>query len=316
MEAERYVPVACLGCGRPFQAQHDKLGQTVVCPWCRAATPALPIATANIPAPGESSASAPVSSAPSLLSTEGPASAKESPGPAAAPVTPRKEAPASHLPSQPSIEAGPERGGFSTPPPPPDVTPASTTGSRWQVTAILLGVFLIASVTLIVLRFRQGYGISAEWRPIVLSDGQVQIDLLSTPWEETDSHGVRRVWSRGWYSGAYAWSGWQDLTDQQVQAARAPDARHKLDGLIQRELEQWQRRFGGNGRTATVQFTEPLIVEIKWEADNVRGLGRVVVVSQGPNPRVYYLGIAAPHLVYDSAAVRHFLDSFRYTPES
>lgn len=316
MEAARFVPVACLVCGRPFQAQQDKLGQTVVCPWCQATTPALPIAAANIPASGISSASVPTSSAPSLLSIEGPAPAKESPGPPAASTTPRQESPSSPSPSQPSKEAGAERGGTSTSAPPHNVAATSATNSRWQVTAALLAVFLIASMTLIVLRFRQGYGISAEWRPFISPDGQVQIDLLSTPWEETDSHGVRRYWSRGWYSGAYAWIGWQELTEQQVEAARSPDARHKLDGLIQIELEQWQRRFGGNGRTATVQFTDPLIVEIKWEADNVRGLGRVVVVSQGPAPRVYYLGIAAPHLVYDSTAVRHFLDSFRYTPES
>jgi hypothetical protein len=181
------------------------------------------------------------------------------------------------------------------------------------VTVALLAVFLIASVTLIVLRFRQGYGISAEWRPFVSPDGQVQIDLLGSPWEETDPQGGRRFWSRGWYSGAYAWIGWQDLTEQQVQAARAPDARHKLDSLIQAELDQWQKRFGGTGQTATFQFTEPMIVEIKWDAGTLRGLGRVVVVSHGSTPRVYYLGIAAPHLVFDSAAVRHFLDSFRYS---
>ena len=315
MEAARYVPVACLVCGRLFQVQQDKLGQTVVCPWCQAVTPALPIATANVPKPGESPASVPASSDPSLPSIEGSAPAEESPGPATAPATPLAEPPALSTPPR-LREAGAETGGLSTPAPPPDQVATSATRSRWQVTVALLVVFLIASVTLIVLRFRQGYGLSAEWRPFVSPDEQVYISLLGTPWEQTDSQGIRRFWSRGWYSGAYAWIGWQDLTEQQIEAARSPDARRKLDELIQMELEQWQRRFGGNGRTATIQFNNPLIVEIRWEAGHVRGVGRVIVASQGATPRVYYLGIAAPHLNYESNAVRHFLDSFRYSPES
>jgi len=315
MEAARYVPVACMVCGRPFQAQQEQLGLNIVCPWCQSLTPALPIATASPAASAQPGASVAASSPSPPSSLEQAASMRESAASGTESASPTASSSGSPLLS--GTSSGPiaaiadrsaPRDSLETPP-----LPGRSVGwRRWQATLTLVGVFLIASFTLIALRFRQGYGISAEWRPFVSPDGQVQIDLLGSPWEEPDSQGGRRFWSRGWYSGAYAWIGWQDLTEQQAQAARSPDARHKLDGLIQAELERWQRHFGGSGHTATLQFSEPLIVEIRWDAGTCRGQGRVVVTSQGSNPRVYYLGIAAPHLVFDSVAVRHFLDSFRY----
>jgi hypothetical protein len=40
-----FVPVACPQCGKPFQAAADAAGRSVVCPWCRAAVPGLPVAS-------------------------------------------------------------------------------------------------------------------------------------------------------------------------------------------------------------------------------------------------------------------------------
>ena len=47
-----FVPVACLTCGKPFQVPRNAAGTDVACPWCRAATPALPVAgVATAPPP-------------------------------------------------------------------------------------------------------------------------------------------------------------------------------------------------------------------------------------------------------------------------
>lgn len=296
MDAGRFRPVACMACGQLFQVAQDRLGQEVTCPWCQAVTPALPVAA---PSPNPTAApAAPTqgtpSSAPSIATTSDTQEQSVAASPST-PVSAARQAPAVAVPSaQPS---------------------SRLPGSPRDIAGAVVGVFVLAIATLAVLRYHRGYVLAAEWQSFTAPDGSVQIELLGSPREEAEADGSVRFWSRGWYSGVYAFVGWQLLTPEQAESARLPDARKNLDRLIQAELDRWRSRFGGNGRTATLQFTDPLIVEIHWEAESLHGVGRVVVVPLGKQPRVYVLGLVGPRITPSSPAARRFFDSFHYVTD-
>jgi hypothetical protein len=189
-------------------------------------------------------------------------------------------------------------------------------GMYWRIVAAAVGVLLVAFVTISVLRYRQGYGLTLEWRQFTAAEGNVQVDLLGRPEQDIASDGSIRFWSRGWYSGVYAYVGWQALNAEQAALARLPDARRQLNPLIESELDRWRQWFGGEGRTATMQFADPLIVEIYWRTATIQGVGRILVVATGSRPRAYFLGIIGPRITPDHAAVHHFFASFHYQVDS
>lgn len=320
--AVRFVPVACVACGRPFQAPAELVGQTTQCPWCQASTAALPIAPAAVasgvsgvttPSETPAEATAPSGSLTSLASEGG-----EGPSVSLLPPGKKSQAPAecAAVPPPPTLPVAATSATEATFPqhPSQDVKNelAAPPWSRRQVTAALVLLFVITTGTLGLLRYHRGYGLATEWRSFSSADGSVQALLLGSPREETDPDGGIRYWSQGWYSGVVAFVGWQPLTEQQAELARLPDARQKLDRLIQAELDRWRQRFGGDGRTATLQFADPLVVEIKWSSDDRLGLGRIVVVPRGREPRAYFLGLIGRQITPERGEVRRFFEAFHY----
>lgn len=271
-----FVPVSCTSCGKPFQVPESVLGQPVPCPWCRAAVAALPVAavpSAPIAPPGE------------VLSLD------DADQPAAPPPPPPATAP-------------PRR--------PVRVSPAS-------VAALVVACVLIAGGTVAALRYGAGHIPEASWTPFAAPDGSFTVDLPGAPEEEdVDAYpggSVRpgkRFTVRGWYSKAAVWVACADLDPALAPKLKLDRDRVLSAGALQAAREHERARLGG-----TVTSEVPVRLNAAWgvelQLDTPRGAAAVwlLLVGEGPRPRVYTLGIEGKGVTGKGTAARRLFGSFK-----
>jgi hypothetical protein len=184
-------------------------------------------------------------------------------------------------------------------------------------------VFLVVLVAVVatlatvgLLRRKEGYLVSREWRPFTAPDNSCAVDLLGRPAEDADAPetGQRRYVSEGWYSGITTWVGWRNLSAAEAQAATSAEAWHSppVTRLFDAERDWMKGTFGGYvTKDATTQFQDPLTREVRLELPRGRAVGRMIVRPTGPRPRIYFLGIAGPRLDTEGAEAKRLFDSFR-----
>jgi hypothetical protein len=197
--------------------------------------------------------------------------------------------------------------------------PAPTRSRRGRWLLLLLLVSLVATLATIgVLRRKEGYLTSREWRPFSPPDNSCTVQLLGRPVEDTTApeSGQRRYISEGWYSGTITWLGWRNLTAAEAQFAAAPEAWHnpQLTRLFEQERVWLSGRFGGYvTKDATINFKDPLTREVRLEMEDGRGraVERMIVHATGAHPRLYFLGAVGKRLDPDGGDVKHLFESFR-----
>jgi hypothetical protein len=295
-----FIPVDCSQCGKPFQVPEAAVGKPSACPWCHATVLALPLAS---PPPSEAS---PQPS--SVTNDKETFDAKEKLGMPAS----RKEIPSTEplsLDDEPSTQPSPKR----------DLKKAVTRSRSpfYWIVAVVVGLVVMAAttaLTLTVLQYKQGHWVSMEWQPFAAPDGSCAIDLLGKP-TETDSdpeHGERRYISEGWYSGTTAWIGWRSLTQAQTQEASAKDGWVQFRKFFfDKEQARLKEKFGGYvARDATIE-QNPITVEERLDGQNGAVIERMIIVPNGANRRIYFIGMAGKRLDLDGPVVKRFFDSFR-----
>jgi hypothetical protein len=296
-----FVPVACSQCGKPFQAPEAELGKPVVCPWCRATVPALPVA-APAAAPGDSR----------------PPARPDAPQPAESP-------PASRLPwPQPeplSLDDAPPAEAKPKAPPPParraarPAVPRSKWFWWWAAVLGVVTLVVVTAATVAVLRYKQGHVLGSEWRAFSPPDGSFTVELLGKPTEDaTAETGVRRYAAEGWYSGTVTWVGWRDLTPVERQYALAKDGWVQLrEKLFDPERDRLAAKYGGTvAKQATPKLDNPIVHEVRVQYDGGQAVERTVVAVNDFSARVYFVGIAG-RIDPDGEDVKRFLDSFKVT---
>ena len=212
----------------------------------------------------------------------------------------------------------------ATPPEPlslDDDPPASTPTQRrprFIVLAFLLIAIVATLATVGLMRRKEGYLTSSEWRAFSPPDNSCTVQLLGRPIEDSSApeSGQRRYLSEGWYSGTSTWLAWRNLSAAEVQVAAAPEAWHnpQLTKLFDLERDWLAGRFGGYvSKDATTSFKDPLTREIRLELPDGRGraVARMIVWPTGPRPRLYFIGIAGKRLDPEGAEVKRLFDSFR-----
>jgi hypothetical protein len=273
-----FVPVACSQCGKPFQAPESELGKPVVCPWCRATVPALPVAAPSPAAPPPGAESPPASPLPwpqpEPLSLDDAAAAEAPPAP------PRRHA-----------------------------------LRFWFRVFALVSLVLIptGAATVIALRYKQGHVPDMEWREFAVPGTPYRVELLGKPTEATED-GAKRYAAEGWYSGTVTWVGWRDLTQVERQYALAKDGWVQLrEKLFDPERDRLAAKYGGTvTRQATPKLDNPITHEVRVQYDGGQAAERIVVVVNDFSARVYFVGIAG-RIDPDGEAAKHFFDSFRLT---
>jgi hypothetical protein len=202
---------------------------------------------------------------------------------------------------------------------PPATTPAPVRSPRnrlrWALAAFaaLFALVIATTATIAVKRHKQGHGLSWEWQPFTPADKSFSIDMLGKPVEDTEIAEEKRFVAEGWYSGTTVWVGWRDLSQIQVQLAATKDAWQHSTKTFDAERDRLKVRYGGTvTKDATTKFEDPLTHEVRLEYPGGRVLERMIVMPNGPRPRVYYVGMAGK-FDFDNPEIQRLFDSFRVT---
>lgn len=292
-----FVPVACLKCGKPFQVSEADAGKDVACPWCKAATPALPIAGA-VAVPPVADASSP-------------------------------PAPASPAPEPLSLDDAPTDSPVADAPRSPTPVPGSTPAVRrhFRTPILVLGLSVVAFVgTVAVLMAWRNYGAGhvpdSAWTTFNPPDGSFSVSLPGSPTAEsveahsaiTEIGGGERFVTRGWYSKTMAWAGWCGLDPEWAKKV-APGADRSgamAEGVLSAELERQKAWLGGTV-TKEVVFRQDAYLGREAHLDTPRGKAvvRLLVVPDGPRPRLYFMGVESKAAGPDDPVVTRLFKSWR-----
>ena len=266
-----FVPVSCTACGKPFQVPDAALGQLAPCPWCGAVVTALPV-SAPVPPPA-----APVQSP--------------------APLTLDDEPPA------PPAATAPVRKTF---------TPATVLVGALVVVAVMVATVLV-----------RGYGtgrLSADgWTDFTPADGSFTVALPGTPAEEDvgpnpdgSVTGGKRYSVRGWYSKTGAWVAYTDLTPALAQKLPSDKDRVITAGVLRVERDREVARLKGTiTKEAEVRVKSGWGVELHMDTPGGTVVERLILMGDGPRPRLYAYGVEGKNLTPTSPACTKLFLSFQ-----
>ena len=268
-----FLPVACLQCGKLFQVPHAAAGTDVACPWCKATTPALPVA--GVP----------------TVPVEEPLSLDD------APALPKRR-----LKAEPVAR--------------------SSIPTEWILNAAigLVLAVVVLGITLAVLRYGSGHISPIAWSEFTPPDGSCTISLPGSPTLEsldpspadTTTRGLQKYSTHGWYSGTKVWFGWRDLDPAWVKQAAMDRDGAITSPVLAAERDLRKAQVGGTiAKEATVRFGQNLGLEVQMDTPKGKLIERYIVATDGPRPRLYFMGIEAKNATADSAYAQKLFNSFR-----
>jgi hypothetical protein len=286
-----FVPVACLKCGKPFQVPDAAAGTTVDCPWCKSPTPALPVAGLSQTPPADARGSSTPAPVPREIP---PADAGGSPTPAGGPT----EA----IPTAPVVAA------------PAAAKPRSRFPFKTAIIVLILSAvaFLVAAG---IRGYRTGQVPFYAWREFTPPDGSFRVALPGEPAGPETTEPIadftmtrpgERYVARSWYAGVTASVGWVGIDPARVKDLRLEDLAGGEADRRKQELgaTAWGSGLGNRGNRDGMEYT--------YETPNGRVIDRMILVRDGPNPRLYVLSYSAPGLRGpDHPNVIRFFDSFK-----
>lgn len=278
-----FVPVGCTSCGKPFQVPEGALGQRAPCPWCHEVVTALPV-------------SAPVPNAPAPA----PRPARQQ---AALSLDDDEPAPAPEPPA--AREPGPPRARFPL----------------WGT--LLIGwcvVVVCAGATLAYRHYGSGQLPEKRWVEFTAPDGSFAITLPDRPGEEDvpgnpagSIGGGKRFGTRGWYSKTTAWVSYCDLDPAALPKLKADTDRVISAGILQAERDREKKRLGVTEATEVmIRVDNAWGVELLMTTPRGKAVVWMVLVSEGPRPRVYVFGAEGKDMDPKGLARRLF-NTFRVT---
>lgn len=278
-----FVLVACLKCAKPFQVAREAAGTEVICPWCHQSTATLPIANATAP------------SAVSPATQVEPFSLDDAP-PTPEPGLVRPEA----------VVARPR-----------------TRVPYRQIFFLLVVIILVAGATVAILGYREGRIPASAWMEFTAPDGSFTVELPGSPRAEPvepnptspATRGGQRFVTTGWYSGARAWVGWQDLDQAWAKTAQADRDGILTLAVFQAERDRRKAEVGGTlVKEGPVRFGARSGRIVLMDTPRGQLVEHEILELEGTPPRLYFLGLearnAAPEGEAGRAAERIFT-SFR-----
>ncbi|MBM3979137.1 MAG: hypothetical protein FJ304_02415 [Planctomycetes bacterium] len=284
-----FVPVGCTNCGKPFQVPDAALGQRAPCPWCNEVVTALPM-------------SAPVSSAPAPTPAPNPAPA----------VQPK---PAAQRQDALSLYDEPD-------PPPPPRSAALVAAARFPGwVTILIGcavVAVCAGATLAYRHYGSGHLSEKRWVEFTAPDGSFCILLPGNPGAEDvpgnpagSVGGGKRFTTTGWYSKTSAWVSYCDLEPAALPKLKADTDRVYSAGILQSERDREKKRLGVTDATEVmIRVDNAWGVELLMTTPRGKAVMWMVLVADGPRPRVYVFGAEGKDMDHKGLARRLF-NTFR-----
>lgn len=274
-----FVPVACLKCGKMFQVPGAAAGTEVACPWCRATTPALPVA--GVPAP-DAGGSPAASSEPLSLDD------------------------APQLPEPPPV---PTRPPFRL----PLKTALGVLALMLVVTAVTVAVLGYGSGRFAASAWAEFT--PPDGSCSVALPGNPTAERVE-PGGDGITRGGERYTAAGWYSGTAAWVGWQDLDPGWAKQAAADRDGVLTSPVIAAERDRRKQQVGGTVTAeGAVRFGKYAGKVVQMDTPRGQLVEQYILALGGPRPRLYFLGVEAKNLTPDGPAARRVFDSFRVRSE-
>lgn len=287
-----FVPVNCTSCGKPFQVPETALGKLAPCPWCASVVTALPVS-----APQSDSQPAPVPEQSKQPAPE-PLSLDDAPAPDQKPAPKRSERPPRARPIAPP------------------------TRPLFTVATVLIGfvvVVIVTATTVFYLGYRSGRLPDADWAEFTAPDSSFTVALPGRPTEadvdpvsEGSLAGGKSYTVHRWYAQTTAWVAYNDLDPGLVQKLRKDSDRVIAAGVLRIVRDREVSRLKGTiTKEAEVRLDAGWGIEIHMDSPEGPVVERVILLGEGPHPRLYRYGIQGKHVTPDGATSRRLFASFR-----
>ena len=283
-----FVPVACNQCGKPFQVAEADAGKSVTCPWCRATVPALPVAETKSENRGLTPPARQDPVEPLSLDDETPGLGERGASAPCSPGSPRARFPV-------------------------------------RTVAVVFGLMLVvAAGTVLALGYGAGRVPESAWREFSPPDGSCAVLLPGTPAATAvdpdptipGTRGGQWFATRGWYSRAEAWLGWWDLDPGWAKQAAADRDGAVTAPVLAAVIARRKEQLGGTVvKEARARFNAYPGIEVLRETPRGPAVERLIVVPDGPRPRLYSVGFRAKEAAPDSPVVQRLFNSFRVNRE-
>jgi hypothetical protein len=273
-----FLPVACLKCGKVFQVPQAAAGTEIACPWCKATTPALPVAGMPAPPPSDPP--------PELLSLDD------------------DDAPAPRSPSRLTDEGPAPARTFSL------RTAVIGTVLVVVVAALTIAILRYGSGSISPLSW-------VDFTPpdgscTIALPGSPATESVAPSSADGVTRGMQLVTTSGWYSRARVWFGWRDLDPGWVKQAQLDRDGAITTPVLTVERDRRKEEVGGTiTKEATVRYGPNLGLEVQMDTRRGKLIERYIIALGGSRPRLYFMGIEAKNAAAESAAAQKLFNSFR-----
>jgi hypothetical protein len=186
---------------------------------------------------------------------------------------------------------------------------------------IVLALMVVCTAgTLLYLNYGSGRVSDGGWTEFTAPDGSFAVELPGTPAEEEmeanpdgSVTGGKRYTVHGWYSKTTVWVSYCDLDPALVKKLKADHNGAFSKGIIDAEVERERERLKGKiiNQTPLTRFMKGFGVELTMDTPRGKVVEWLVLVGEGPHPRVYAYGAEAKDLTPNSPSCRRLYGTFR-----
>jgi hypothetical protein len=166
---------------------------------------------------------------------------------------------------------------------------------------LLLAAFVTAA-TVAILGFGEGRIPVSAWTEFTAPDGTFTLELPGVPSAERvepnpaspATRGGQRFVTSGWYSGARAWVGWQDLDPEWARSAKADRDDVFSLAVVHAERDRRKAEVGGTiTKEGPVKFGDSIGRVVQMETPRGQLVEHYVLVLEAKQPRLYFMGLEA-----------------------
>ncbi len=162
------------------------------------------------------------------------------------------------------------------------------------------------------------------WAEFAPPDNSCTIALPGRPTEESIeptpadniARGLHLYTTQGGYPQSEVWFGWRDLDPVWVKQALMDRDGAITSPVLAAERDLRKERVGGRiAKEATVRFGSNLGLEVQMETARGKLIERYIAVLDGPQPRLYFMGLESKNATSESADAQKLFNSFRIRKE-
>jgi hypothetical protein len=274
-----FLPVACLKCGKLFQVPEAAAGSQVDCPWCKAQTPALPVA--GMAQPRAESLPVPGTSEPLSLDDAPPSE----PRPQSRP--PRRKHLLFHLGLGLILCLA--------------IAAATVAVLRYgsgNISPVAWSDFM-----------------PPDGSCSIALPGKPDAERIEPTPADGIARGLEQYTTTGWYSRTRVWFGWRELDPAWVKVALQDHGGAMTSPVLTAERDKRRIQTGGTvTMEVMIRFGPHTGLEVQMDTARGKLVERYILALEGPRPRLYFMGLEAKNATPDSAAAQRLFNSFRVNP--